>query len=70
MWQQVSGQINTRFPGFLLCSNPQAVLAVDPGEAWDHVFLLCFFFFFFCICEYDSIEHKLITFKKKENSAP
>lgn len=22
MWQQVSGQINTRFPGFLWCNNP------------------------------------------------
>lgn len=63
MWQQVSGQINTRFPGFLLCGNPQAVLAVDPGEAWDHVFLLCFFFFS-CTREYDSIGHKLITFTK------
>lgn len=54
-----------------MCGNPQAVLGADPGEAGDHVFLLCFFFFFllllfpFCTHEYDSAEHKLITFAKR-----
>lgn len=49
-----------------MCGNPQAVLGVDLREAWDHVFLLCLFFLFvspaFCMHEYDSIEHKLISF--------
>lgn len=67
MWQQVSGQINTRFPGFLLCSNPQAVLAVDPGEAWDHVFSLCFFFLYLWIWQHWAQANYLL---KKENSAP
>lgn len=65
MWQQVSGQINTRFPGFLWCYNPGRGGALTLGRNWTLVFLLCYFFQSSCTYGYDSIEHKLITFRKK-----
>lgn len=69
MWQQVSGQINTRFPGFLWCYNPGRGGALTLGRNWTLVFLLCYFFQSSCTYGYDSIEHKLITFRKKKGQS-
>lgn len=64
MWQQVSGQINIRFPGFLWCCNPGL------GGHWpqgipERLFSWPFFSKSNYTYEYDYNEQKIITFKKQ-----